>query len=236
MNQVEKLSEKIRHLELTFKDFVVKQLMYRLPPRLGGTKYRFGIDPAELACLVRVIDENKDSGKRGAVCEIGVDCGRTSIFLLEHMRSTGNSAPVAFVDTFSGFTQRSITYEVLQRGKKRSEIDRFKSGSPVLFERHLRRLGYDNFKIIVGDCEDVDWKSIAPIAVVLLDVDLYLPTKNTLEKIWPYIIPGGACLVDDCKEGGPFDGALQAYSEFIKKRHLPFIRVGNNGGLLRKGE
>ena len=236
MNQVGKLSEKMRHLELTFKDFAVKQLMYRLPPRLGGTKYRFGIGPAELACLIRLIDENRDSGKGGTVCEIGVDCGRTSIFLLEHMRRTANPATTALVDTFSGFTQRSMTYEVLHRGKKKSDINRFKSGSPMLFERHLRRLGYDNFKVIVGDCEDVDWRSIAPIAVVLLDVDLYLPTKHTLERIWPYMIPGGACLVDDCKEGGPFDGALQAYSEFIKERDLPFIRVGSNGGLLRKGE
>lgn len=237
MNQVKKLSEKMRHLELNFKDFTAKQLAYRLPLRWGGPlvpKYRFGIEPTQLACLVRLIDENKSS--EAAVCEIGVDCGYTSLFLLEHMRCTANPTRVVFVDTFSGFTQRSITYEVLHCGKKKSDIDRFRAGDPVLFEKHLRRLGYDNFKVIAGDCEDVDWESIAPISVVLLDVDLYLPTKRTLERIWPYIISDGACLVDDCKEGGPFDGALRAYSEFIEERNMPFVHVGSRGGLLRKVE
>lgn len=229
----------MRHLEHIFKDFAAKQLAYYLPSPLGDPllpKYRFSIEPAQLTCLVGLIEENNRFGGRGVVCEIGVHRGYTSIFLLEHMRSTENPTTVVLVDTFNGFTQRSITYEVLQRGKKESDVDKFKSGSPMLFEKHLRRLGYDNFKVIVGDCEEVDWKSIAPIAVVLLDVDLYLPTKHTLERIWPHIISGGACLVDDVKEGGPWDGALQAYSEFIKEHDMPFIRVGNKGGLLRKGE
>ncbi len=150
------------------------------------------------------------------------------------MRRTSNPAQVILVDTFSGFTQSSITHEVVHRGKKKSDIDKFKHHSPTHFEKHLRRLGYDNFRIVRGDCADVSWEEVGPIAVALLDVDLYLPTKHTLERMWPHVVPGGYCLVDDCKEGGPWDGAWQAYSEFIEEHDMPFMQVGTKGGLLKK--
>ena len=210
------------------KDFATGWLAYRLPSPLRDLllpRYHFGIEPAQLACLVRLIDQNLKIG--GVVCEIGVARGYTSIFLLQHMRSTANPMKVVLVDTFTGFTPSSIAYEVSHRGKTQSDIDKFKYRSPRRFEKHLRRLGYDNFEVIAENCEEVDWESPGPITVALLDVDLYQPTKRTLERIWPHIVPGGACLVDDCKEGNPWDGALQAYSEFIKEHDLPFVLVGD---------
>ena len=218
------------------KEFAAQRLAYRLPSPLRGPllpKYRFGIEPVQLACLVGLIDQNTESNR--IVCEIGVGRGYTSIFLLQHMRNTANPMKVVLIDMFSGSTQRSMAYEVSHRGKTKSDIDKFNGSSPRLFEQHLRRLGYDNFEVIAGDCEDVDWESLGPIAVARLDVDLYQPTKRTLERMWPHIIPGGACLVDDCKDGTPWDGALQAYTEFIEEHDMPFILVGNKGGLLRKG-
>ena len=221
-------------LNPNLKRFVFKYFAGRVPiiRDLVLPKHRFGVDPIQLAALVNLIDATRESG--GAVCEIGIGMGHTSVFLLEHMRSTANPAKVVLVDTFEGFTESSISYEVTHRGKVRSDIDLFKYGSRDIFERRLRRLGYDGFKIIVGDCQKVNWESIGPIAVALIDVDFYLPTKHTLDHIWPLIVPGGGCLVDDCKEGGPWDGALQAYSEFIEDHRMPFIHVGRKGGLLKK--
>ena len=219
------------------KEFATGWLFYRLPAPVRKRllpRYQYSIEPVQLACLVGLIDQNVNSGG-GVVCEIGVARGYTSIFLLQHIRSTANPTKFVMVDTFSGFTRSSIAYEVSARGKAKSDIDKFQSGSPRMFEKHLRRLGYDNFEVVAGDCEEVDWESLGPIAVVHLDVDLYQPTKRTLERIWPHIIPGGACLVDDCQAGTPWDGALQAYTEFIEEHDMPFILVGNKGGLLRKG-
>ena len=73
---------------------------------------------------------------------------------------------------------------------------------------------------------------MGPLAVVLLDVDLYLPTLRTLEAIYPLLVPGGVILVDDCQPDQVFDGALQAYSEFTEARNLPFEVVGGKAGLI----
>ena len=226
----------IRALKQAGEDFLSKRLAYYLPLSLRGLMlpyYRFGVEPAQLACLLGLIDANNSTGG-GVVCEVGVNRGYTSMFLLEHMRSTANPNTVVLVDTFNGFTEDAIIHEVRHRGKNKSDIDRFKGASPRLFSKHLRQLGYDNFKVIAGNGEEVDWAEVGPIAVALIDVDLYLPTKRTLDRIWPQIIPGGACMVDDCKRGTQWDGALQAYAEFIAEHNMPFIQVGTKGGLLRK--
>ena len=55
---------------------------------------------------------------------------------------------------------------------------------------------------------------IAPIAFCLIDLDLYRPIKNALPTIFKNVSKGGVIVVDDCKEGGVWDGALQAYIEF----------------------
>ena len=223
----------------SIKDFCARQLAYRLPAPLASPllpKYRCSIETMELVCLLAWIDWHRDIGGGGAhaICEIGVGGGYTSTFLLEHLRSTGNPAAMVLSDTFSGFTRRSVAYEVELRGKRKAEIDWFKHGSAQHFEKHLRRLGYDNFRVIAGDCEQVDWAAVGPIAVALLDVDLYLPTRGALEQIWAQLTPGGVILVDDCQPDQRWDGALQAYREFIEEHGLPYIPVGAKGGLLRK--
>ena len=214
--------------------FIKKNLAVHIPVLSGLVlpRHRFALDPIELASLVGLIEATKGSG--GAVVEIGVEWGHTSVFLLEHLRSTENPAKVVLIDTFDGFTEDSITYEVTHRSKTRSEIDRFKHGSRRILEGRLRRLGYDGFEVLSEDCQQVNWDAIGPIAVALIDVDLYLPTKHTLENIWPYLLPGGGCLVDDCREGVPWDGALQACSEFVEAHKIPILHVGRKGWLLQK--
>ena len=214
-------------------DKIVRFLAYHTPRPFRDfilPSYPYAINPAMLSFLTRAIDENR--GKGGAVCEIGVGWGHTSVFLLEHMRSAGYEDRVVFVDTFRGFTSESMDHEVAHRGKLKKEIDRFGYASPGVYEKNLRKQGYDRFEVIAADCEKVDWPRIGSLAVVLLDVDLYLPTLRTLEAIWPLLVPGGVVLVDDCQPDQVFDGALQAYSEFTEARNLPFEIVGGKAGLL----
>ncbi len=220
---------------LTVKDFVEKLHAYcrtSLRYVVYPLRYYYGIEPAQLAFLINGIESTKAQG--GAIVEIGILRGHTSVFLLEHLRASQSPRPVVLIDTFEGFVESSIAHEVAHRGKKRSDIDQFKYNSADIFERNLRPLGYDGFKIITGDCQAVDYAAIGPIAVCLLDVDLYLPMKHTLDKLWPHIIPGGMILVDDVKANTEWDGSLQAYTEFIESHDMPFVQVGSKGGALVK--
>ena len=213
---------------------LARRVAYRLPvirnPMLP--EYRYWVDPGELAAMVGLIDATRATD--GAVVEIGVARGDTSVFLLEHLRTTGDPRTLVLVDTFEGFTPESIDYEVANREKRASELSDYSYGSARIFNHSLARLGYTNYRLIRGDCSKVDWKEIGPVGAVFLDVDLYLPTARTLEAMWPLIVPGGGVVLDDCVEPAWCDGALQAYREFIDRHGLPFRRVGGKGALLEK--
>ena len=213
---------------------LAKRIAYRLPVIRNTMlpEYRYWVDPGELAAMVGLIDATRGTG--GAVVEVGVARGDTSVFLLEHLRTTGDPRTLVLVDTFEGFTRESIDYEVANREKRAAELSDYSYGSPKIFNHGLERLGYTNYRIIQNDCSKVDWSGIGPIGAVFLDVDLYLPTAVTLEALWPLIVPGGGVVLDDCVEPAWCDGALQAYREFIDRHGLRFERVGGKGALLRK--
>lgn len=213
---------------------LLKRIVYRLPGlrNVMLPEYRYWVDPGELSAMIGLIDATRDTG--GAIVEIGVARGDTSVFLLEHLRTTGDPRNLVLVDTFAGFTPTSVDYEVENRGKRAVELSDYSYGSARIFNYGLARLGYTNYRIIESDCSKVDWKEIGPIGAVFLDVDLYLPTAVTLEALWPQIVPGGGVVLDDCVEPAWCDGALQAYREFIDRHGLPFVRVGGKGALLRK--
>lgn len=217
----------------TFKE-AVKYVVYRTPVvgRAMSPGYPYKINPGQLATMVELIESSRAAG--GAVVEIGVAQGDTSVFLLQHLRSVGDDRELLLFDTFSGFTESSIDVEVQRRGKERADYDKFRYGDEDIFRRRLTASGYSGFKTIKGDAAQFDWSSIGPIGAVLLDIDLYEPTKIILEKIYPHVCAGGGIVVDDCVAGGPWDGSLQAYEEFIAAHDLPFEVVGQKGGVVRR--
>ena len=89
-------------------------------------------------------------------------------------------------------------------------------------------------KAIQSDCSIFDYASIAPIKLVFLDVDLYLPIQKTLPKLFDILVPGGAIVVDDILNNTTYDGAYQAYMEFCaSKGFLPKV-IGNRCGIIYK--
>jgi hypothetical protein len=212
----------------------VKYYAYRLPfiTQAMSPTYPYKINPGQLAALIELIESSRSFG--GSVAEIGVAQGDTSVFLLEHLRTVGDPRTLYLFDTFSGFTEESIAVEVNDRGKPLSAYDKFQYGDEEIFIRKLKKQGYTNFKTVSGDAAKFDWASIAPIGAVLLDIDLYAPTKAILEDIWVHLRPGGGIVLDDCQANTPWDGSLQAYEEFIAEKGLSFERVGAKGGVVRK--
>ena len=213
---------------------VIKYAVYRTPivDRIMAPTYPFKLDPGQLAAMVDLIERTRDAG--GAVAEIGVAKGNTSVFLLEHLKTRGDDRTLLLFDTFSGFTPESIEHEVRSRGKSVRLYDKFRYGDEARFQRNIRNAGYERFRTIKGDASKFDWSSIAPIGAVILDIDLYQPMVATLAGIYPQLTPGGGIVVDDCLADTAWDGSLQAYEEFIAAHDLPFERVGEKGAVVRK--
>ncbi|WP_319435009.1 TylF/MycF/NovP-related O-methyltransferase [Mycobacterium sp. RTGN5] len=210
-----------------------KQIVYNSPVlnRIMAPKYPYKINPGQLCAMVNFIDATRSSAS--IVAEVGVAHGDTSVFLLEHMTKTADERTVYLFDTFSGFTERSIEHEVRNRNKDRGEYDKFRYGDERRFRQNLFGLGYSRFETVKGDASTVDWEALPPIGAMLLDVDLYQPTIEILEAVYPRLAPGGGIVLDDCLAGTPWDGSLQAYEEFISSHGLPFVRVGEKGTLIR---
>lgn len=210
-----------------------KFAIYRTPllRRLMAPRYGYKVDPGQLCALMNFIDATRSS--HAAIAEIGVAKGDTSVFLLEHLATTGDERTLHLFDTFSGFTDRSIEHEVHSRKKFKRDYDAFRYGDEDRFRLNLRELGYDRFRTIKGDAATFEWSSLGPIGAVLLDIDLYQPTVDVLDAIYPHLVEGGGIVLDDCLADTPWDGSLQAYEEFISIRDLPFERVGRKGAIVR---
>lgn len=59
-----------------------------------------------------------------------------------------------------------------------------------------------------ADCANFDHSRIGPIKFAFLDVDLYLPTKEALSRIYAELWEGGVILVDDVISGINQDGPV----------------------------
>lgn len=213
---------------------IVKYSVYRTPflQRIAFPTYKYKVSPGELAFICDGIDRTKPVG--GCVLEIGVAKGDTSAFILEHMRSTGDDRPVYLIDTFSGFTGDSVDHETTARSKAHPQFDGFRYTDPHILRKALQRCGYANFNIIQNDAAKIDYTVLGPISVVLLDIDLYKPTKEALNRIWPLLTSPGFICIDDCYPDTQWDGALQAYEEFISENKLSKMIVGGEGGTITK--
>lgn len=211
----------------------IKKIAYRAPlvNELSRPNYRYNLEPAQLAWLCHALDATAGAGE-GAVVEVGVARGLTTVFLLEHMRRSGDRRPYYCIDTFTGFVPEEIAFEVSRRGKRPTHYRSFAYNDVRVFTRNIRRFGFDNVRVVKCDAGSFDWSAIPLIDLMLLDVDLYLPTKAVLERSSPRWSKAARIMVDDVTSGGDYDGAYAAFHEFCAAHGLPSTRVGNKGGVL----
>ena len=87
-------------------------------------------------------------------------------------------------------------------------------------------------KAIKKDIKNFDFGEIRPIKFALLDVDLYLPTLSALNNLKNNITKGSILMVDDVSKDNSWDGANQAFYEFVKQHSLKFKLIGKKCGII----
>jgi SAM-dependent methyltransferase len=169
-------------------------------------------------CLEQVRDVS------GHIVEIGCSAGKTTIFLNRFLKATGAKRDYLCLDTFSGFTEHDVEYEVENRGKQRKQYGTsWADWSRRLFEMTMKFNGFDRVRTVEADVNEYAFNEVDRIAFCLVDVDLYLPVKSALTKVYEKLTPGGIIVVDDCVNDHKYDGARQAYSEFVREEGLPEV-------------
>jgi O-methyltransferase len=196
-------------------------------------KYSFGFSPPQLCFLCQCLDDT--SGIEGRVAEVGCHTGQTTVFLNKYMDARNIRKAYFAVDTFSGTTARDIDFEVAHRGKTRDLVTGFTVNKKKWFDMTMKDNGVTRVRSIEANVNEYDLKSLGPLSFALLDVDLYRPTRKALPELFQALRPGGMMVVDDCDPNDiQWDGADQAYREFVKEMGLPLRIVHGGLGVVTK--
>lgn len=175
--------------------------------------YNYMFEPQQLRFLMDCIQNT--ASVNGCCVEAGCAKGDTTAFLRRWMDDLGIKKEYIAIDTFSGFPVNHTEYESSHRGKPRTIRDAFTLNKRSWFDYSLKLANVTNVKSIEADVADFDFDGISPISFCLLDVDLYLPIKQCLPNIYRNMSRGGIIVVDDCQSDNIYDGAMQAYHEFM---------------------
>lgn len=86
---------------------------------------------------------------------------------------------------------------------------------------NFKNWGVDNYdiKLVEGWVQntiDAVIDEIKSISILRLDMDIYNPTKYTLEKLYPLITKGGVIIIDDWE----LDGVRIAVEEYLKENKI----------------
>jgi len=212
-----------------YRDFAMKT---GLTARTIFSVYDYMYDPQQLKFLMDCIQET--SGVTGCCVEAGCGAGHTTVFLKKWMNAIRLEKTYFALDTFSGFVPSHAEYEVKFRGKSSGISSLFILNKKEWFDYSLRLAGVSGVTSIQVDVGEFNFKNIGPIAFCLLDVDLYLPIQKSLPNIYENLSPRGIIIVDDCKPDTMYDGALDAYKEFVDGLGMPQRIELDKLGLIQK--
>mgnify|MGYP001474095548 CR=1 FL=1 len=209
---------------------LIKRLIFR-HTNFAKPSYKYNVEPAQLSELIKSIDRLA-TGRKNTIVEIGVARGMTTRFLAEHISLQNYNVDYFCMDTFSSFIDKDINYEVEKRNKNKKDLFAFEYNDYSKWKKNFQE--YKFIKPIKCDCSTFDFSSIAPINLCFLDVDLYKPTINTLNNIWDFMAEDSVIIIDDVKENNEWDGAFQAFMEFVNEKKLNYYLVGTKCGVIKK--
>lgn len=216
---------------------LMRRVLFHTPlRRFLFPRYQYAFSPRQLAALIRLVDEARRVP--GDLVEVGCFVGATTVFLNQHLRAEDDVRRYLCIDTFAGFTGDDVAFEEQTRGKHLDQVQReclFGMNDQRWFDYTMRLNGFANVTTLKGDIKTVTLiEQTKGIAFALLDVDLYQPTRAALAQVWPLLAPGGVIVIDDCHADHAFDGAHQAWREFITANGLPAEIVEHKLAVLRK--
>ena len=159
----------------------------------------------------------------GVICEFGVHWGATFSTLL-NLRSIyepfNASRTIVGFDTFEGFPASSVIGEPGWESGDYRSMDGYREileEIAELQESFAPRSEVRKFELVQGDVLEtlqpwLDRNQHAPIALALLDLDLYEPTAHVLRSIAPRLTRGSVIVLDElnCPD---FPGETRAVME-----------------------
>jgi O-methyltransferase len=182
-------------------------------------------DPVRYSSLALALGTVKSEGIPGDLAEVGVYRGDTSRFLVRCMPDRR----LHLFDTFKGFPQHD-------REPENWSDERFQNTS----ETAVRAVLGPSANIVIhagtfpGTAAGLEQERFA---FVLLDLDVYAPTRSGLEFFYPRLSPGGYCFVHDFNSPESNWACRRALTEFMAGKPERVIELPDTWGsaVFRKG-
>lgn len=200
----------------------------------------------KLHALITATQYIHDHDIAGDVVECGVWRGGSMHAVARVLHAAGDhSRELYLFDTFEGMPAPTaadrdfrgrladVTFQRTRRGANSSDWCR---ASQSQVEANLARTGYpaQRLHFVKGTVEEtVPEAAPHEIALLRLDTDWYASTKHELEHLWPRLVPGGVCILDDY---GHWAGSRQAVDEYLAEQGIRVLmhRLDQTGRLIVK--
>ena len=170
----------------------------------------------------------------GVICEFGVQWGAT-LALLQNLRGMYEpyniSRKIYGFDTFEGFpviNEKDGPFTKVGDYKSLPNFEMILEEILTIHESFCPISHIKKFELIKGDASITinDWLKNHPeaiISMVIFDMDVYIPTKNVLEKIIPRLTKGSLLVFDElnCQK---FPGETLALQEVLGLNNLTLRR------------
>lgn len=180
------------------------------------------------------------AGKQAIIVEAGVGNGSTLTFLLKLQNYLGDKRAIYAFDSFEGFPKGSQndSEEFLRHGKPEYKNFTLSFVRAKLKSHDISEDDMSRVEFIKGFIPDslVSFNG-AGISLLNCDLDLYKPTKDTLNFFWPYIVPGGVVMLDEydiATDQVKWPGAKKAIDEFCEEMSIQLHRGFGRRAFLKK--
>jgi O-methyltransferase len=196
-----------------------KWVVKRYAPTVLYPRPVSALQPERLYAYMDAIWQRRDLD--GAIVEVGAWLGGTAALVYRMLRNTGHEKRYVCVDTFAGFVPEQFAQDV-GHGTSTQRSRDFAKNSRELVGRLMRHYGTEQVELVEGDIARVPDSALPDrVAVALVDVDLDVPVYEGLKRVQPRLVAGAIALVDDCGEGGDWQGARAGYKRFVDEHGLP---------------
>ncbi len=236
-HQIENLPKDMFPVEATASDKRIRDLV--MPFTMTSQE--------RLWSLLSAIKYIVSSRIRGAFVECGVWRGGSAMTMAYQLMELGDlGRSIWLYDTFQGMTEPTdVDVEagsgnsaaaLLSKTEKVGANNIWCIASKEDVVLNLSKTGYPDkmLKLVQGDVlETLDTVMPEEIALLRLDTDWYESTKKELEVLFPKLVSGGICIIDDY---GYWSGARKAVDEYLAKNDLVVLmhRIDETGRIFIK--
>lgn len=180
------------------------------------------------------------AGRTAIIVEAGVGNGSTLTFLLKLQNFFGDQRAIYAFDSFEGFPKGSQndSEEFLRKGKPGYKNFTLSFVKEKLKYHQISDFDISRVEFIKGFIPNslVSFNGVG-ISLLNCDLDLYEPTKDTLNFFWPYMVPGGVVMLDEYDIGHDqekWPGAKKAIDEFCEEMSIQLHRGFGRRVFLKK--